>query len=310
MFRINDLILLLVLFLSMLAAIFFPGFGSHFQPYLLYLMMFLLVLSLLSIRIGDVWKILRGSYKSIFLFSLFKIIVLPVILYFLFLYLLPSYAVAALLLTGISTGVTAPFISNIVRANTALVLVMVVLSSIMAPFTLPLLIKILMAQSTNISLLSMIRMLCLVIFIPVLFVEGLRLLFPGLLEKAKGREFPFHLAIVALMNLGVFSKYADYFRHNPVTIVMATLVAIALSCIYMIAGLLFLRKDRMENQIAAAVSMGNMNNVLVIVFSSQFFGPLEPTVAAMYTIPFFGLILPLRYYQRWREKKLACHILN
>jgi hypothetical protein len=35
-----------------------------------------------------------------------------------------------------------------------------------------------------------------------------------------------------------------------------------------------------------------MNNVLVIVFSSEFFTPLEPTVAAMYMIPFFGLILP------------------
>jgi len=41
-----------------------------------------------------------------------------------------------------------------------------------------------------------------------------------------------------------------------------------------------------------------MNNVLVIVFASEFFGPLEPTVAAMYMIPFFGLILPIRGYSR------------
>jgi len=38
--------------------------------------------------------------------------------------------------------------------------------------------------------------------------------------------------------------------------------------------------------------LGNMNNVLVIVFSSEFFGPIEPMVAAMYIIPFFGLVMP------------------
>jgi BASS family bile acid:Na+ symporter len=42
-----------------------------------------------------------------------------------------------------------------------------------------------------------------------------------------------------------------------------------------------------------------MNNVLMIVFSAQFFGPRETMTAAMYLLPFFGLVLPLRYY---REK--------
>jgi BASS family bile acid:Na+ symporter len=42
--------------------------------------------------------------------------------------------------------------------------------------------------------------------------------------------------------------------------------------------------------------------VLVIVFSSQFFGPVETLVAAMYMIPFFVLVIPLRYY-RGRQLK-------
>lgn len=48
----------------------------------------------------------------------------------------------------------------------------------------------------------------------------------------------------------------------------------------------------------------NMNNVLVIVFSSQFFGPIEPMVAAMYMIPFFAVVIPLRYY-RYRKTLAA-----
>ena len=57
---------------------------------------------------------------------------------------------------------------------------------------------------------------------------------------------------------------------------------------------------RMEGEIICleAEAKDNMNNVLVLVFASEFFGPLEPTLAAMYMIPFFGLIFPMRVYQR------------
>ena len=50
--------------------------------------------------------------------------------------------------------------------------------------------------------------------------------------------------------------------------------------------------------------LGNLNNVLVIVFSSEFFGPVEPLVAAMYMIPFFVIVIPLRYYY-YRKTRTA-----
>lgn len=68
-------------------------------------------------------------------------------------------------------------------------------------------------------------------------------------------------------------------------------------------GHLFFRKGPLENQLAGAVMLGNINNVLVIVFSSRFFGPVEPLVAAMYMIPFFVLVIPLRYYRHRRKAK-------
>jgi len=49
-----------------------------------------------------------------------------------------------------------------------------------------------------------------------------------------------------------------------------------------------------EDRLAGAISFAYINNVLIIVFSSQFFGPLSPTLAAMYMLPFFTMILPAR----------------
>ncbi|EKD34594.1 MAG: bile acid:sodium symporter, partial [uncultured bacterium] len=51
------------------------------------------------------------------------------------------------------------------------------------------------------------------------------------------------------------------------------------------------------DRLAAAISVANINSVLIVVFAARFFGPLEPTVAAMYLIPFYGLIIPLRIFQ-------------
>lgn len=304
MFRLNDLILLLVLFSSMLSGIVWPGVFSFLQPYPLYLIMFLLFINLLTIKIDDIWHMIRESYMVIISLALLKMIALPLAIYFLFLTIYPAYAISALLLTGISTGVVAPFISNLVKANTPLVLVMVIITSPMVPFTLPVLVKLLLARSIEISMLSMIRMLSMVIFVPILSYVVFRRLVPGLLERVMKRQFPISLIAFSLINLGVFSRYSDFFHQKPITILVAALVATSLSMIYLFVGPLFLLRQTVENQLAAAITLGNINNLLVVVFASQFFSPLEPTVAAMYQIPFFALILPLRLYQRWRKGRV------
>ena len=45
-----------------------------------------------------------------------------------------------------------------------------------------------------------------------------------------------------------------------------------------------------------------MNYILVIVFSAQFFSPIEPTVAALYTFPFYALVIPVRAWRNLRLK--------
>jgi BASS family bile acid:Na+ symporter len=303
MFRVNDLILLLVIFFSVLAAILMPRVGALFQPFPLYLMMLLLFLSFLSIRLDAIFHIVKGLARSILFLSFLKTIALPIGIYFLCKALYPSYAIAALLLSGISTGVVAPFISNIVKANSPLVLVMVVITSLIVPFTLPGIAKILLSRSVDISLWSMIRMLCLVLFVPIGAVETLRRLWPHAVAAMIKRQFPVSLVTISLINLGVFSRYAEFFHQEPFTILEAVVVAMALAGIYFLVGILALPIGTLENQLAAAISLGNTNNVLIIVFASQFFGPLEPTVAAMYIFPFFGLIIPLRIYRHWRQHK-------
>jgi BASS family bile acid:Na+ symporter len=203
-FLIKDLLLVFVVLASMAAGIIFPGFGSLFQDLPIYCLMSLFFLSYLSIELSTVWQSLKTHMRDILSFILFKSIILPVIIYYIFYFAAPAYALSALLLTGVSTGVVAPFISNLVKGNSPLVLVVVVITSVLAPVTLPFLIEFFTVKQMDISLLGMIRMLAMVIFIPTLAVEALRRISPRLLQYAKQWQFPLSLVFFAVTNLGIF----------------------------------------------------------------------------------------------------------
>jgi len=298
MLRLNDLILLLVLFSSMALGIVFPQYTGIFRPYPLYLMMFLMFLSFIPIRPGDILSTLRDSPGKIAILAALKLLILPACIYALFRLIYPEYAAGALLLSGVSTGVVAPFISTLVGGNGALVLLLVVISSLLVPLTLPAVVKVLLFQDISLPLGAMVRNLAIVIFIPILCVEIFKRLSPRLLQLIETKKYPLSLVCFASINMGIFSGYSQFFRQRPQTILEATFVAVVLAFLLGGAGILVMRGRPAADQIASAISMANVNNVLIIVFASGFFGPLEPTLAAMYMIPFFGVILPMRLYIR------------
>jgi BASS family bile acid:Na+ symporter len=303
MFRLRDLILLIVIYSSLAAGVLFPREAGIFQSFPLYTMMSLLFLSFLSIRISEIRHTIRSSGFVISCFLFIKMILLPILIFYLFRLLWPTYSLAALLLSGISSGVVAPFISTLLLANTPLVLVMVVASSLLVPFTLPALVDFLCGQSMDISLWAMMRLLLLVVFIPVILAQGVRRFSRLLTGALMKNQFVISLFLFAITNLGIFSRYSEFFYQAPMTIVLAAAAAFVLGVLYLVSGLAVSWGRRPEDRLAAVICLGIMNNVLVIVFSSQFFTPIEPTVAAMYMIPFFGLILPLRAYRERKQGK-------
>lgn len=295
-FRPRDILLLAVVFSSMAAGICCPQVFAFLQPYPLACLMVLFFMSFLSIRLDEVREALRRASLPLVSFIALKMFVLPLVLYGLFLLVLPAYALSALLLTAVSTGVVAPFMSNLVGGNSARVLVVTVLTSILVPFSLPAVVEIVLAADVALSFWDMLRVLALAIFVPIAAVQALRRVAPGLLEAANRRAFPVNLVMFACITLGVFSKYADIFYNDPGLIAEALAVDMALAAVYAVAGILFFRRSGVEDRLAGAVMFAHMNNVLMIVFSAQFFGPRETMTAAMYLVPFFVLVLPLRHY--------------
>ena len=271
-----------------------PEFGRIFAPYPLYFLMFLLFFSFLKINFLQAFQEARKRAFVLCILCLFKLCIIPVGLFFMAQLIWPEYAVPVLLLSGISTGVVAPFISGLVEASTLLVLVMVVVSSLIAPFSLPALVSLFVGRAIEIPFLMMAKILAMVIFLPAGAAILLRNLYPSLLERLERFQFSASLLTFSCINLGVFAKYSSFFLKTPVVVAETILVAFVLSVIYHTAGFLVTWRMKREDRLAGAISFAYINNVLIVAFSSHFFGPLSPALAALYMLPFFTMIVPAR----------------
>lgn len=298
----KDFLLLAVSFGSLIAGILAPGACAPLQPYPVAFMMLLLFLSFLSIRISAIWQTVRQFPLRVAWFLLFRMVLFPVAVALLFQRIWPAYSLAALLLAGISTGAVAPFFANLLQANTALVLVMVMVSSLLVPFTLPPLVAVLFGQSMEIPMLQMMRLLVMVVFIPLAASEVLKRATPRTVDLIRRRQFPLSLMLFAMTNLGIFSQYADFFSRNAALLAASLSAAFLVSAACIVAGWLAAWRWRLEDRLAAVISLWIMNYILVIVFSAQFFSPLEPTVAALYTLPFYALVIPVRAWRSWKAR--------
>jgi BASS family bile acid:Na+ symporter len=304
MFSPRDFLLLAVSFGSLFVGVLAPGAWVPLQPYPIVFMMLLLFLSFLSIRLSRIWETARRFPLRIARLLLFRMILFPVAVALLFRVVWPAYSLSALLLAGISTGAVAPFFADLLQANMALVLVVVVASSVLVPFTLPPLVALLFGHSMEIPLLHMMRLLVMVVFVPLAVAEVLKKAAPRAVDLIRGRQYPLSLGLFAMTNLGVFSKFADFFRQNIVILATSISAAFLLGAIFVVSGILVAWRWKLPDQLASAISLWIMNYILVIVFSAQFFSPLEPTVAALYTFPFYALVIPVRAWRNYRMKTL------
>jgi BASS family bile acid:Na+ symporter len=239
-------------------------------------------------------------------------VLLPVVVSLVFRLVWPDYGLTALLLSGVSTAASAPFFSIQLKANTGFVLVITILSSILVPFTLPPLVALLYGETFDLSVSRMMRMLSIVVFIPLVCSEILKKISVRTSEILVRWQYFISLFLFAIVNIGVFSKYSTFFWGNRRTLFLSVIAAFLLAGIYIIAGIGMAWNWELSDQLAAAISLAVMNMILVIVFSANFFTPLEPTTAAIYMIPLYLVLIPLRAWRDWRlsRERVNIHKLN
>ena len=294
-----DLILLIAIAVSTITGILIPSFGIIFEPYLLVLLGFLLFLNLIKMDPQELGLQFKRPIPII-LFTAIKLLAIPLLLFAVTNTIYPSLVIPVLLLSGISTGLGAPFVINVFEKSHRLSLVvgMIISSSIVVPFVLPSLVYFLVdVEKFHIPLIDMIILLAEALFLPLFsgwLVKGRA---PKVAKKIEERSFFPSVFLIALVNLGIYAKFSNYFISEYSFVITMTFTAFVLFFVYGFIGYFTLyiigKKDK-SSKVAGFVIMSYVNNTLVVVFASQFFGTEIAALAAFYNLAYYGLMVPLK----------------
>ena len=293
-----DTKILLVLSFSILAStisgIIFPSLGEFFSPYILVILGLLLFLNLIQLNFQDLILTFKKP-KFLLILCIIKVIVIPVTMYFVTNQISPKYALSVLLLSGISTGLGAPFVTNYVGGRLSIVVGMVIVTSLVVPFVLPALVYILYNTEFSIPVLDMILLLVISLIVPLIGSGIIKKYLPKIATSINKSSLPISIILMALINLAIFSKFSDYFYLDFTFVFTTIVIAFGLFVVFAITGYLIINLNStgksMKYKISGLIAISYVNNILVTVFAQQFFGSQVAALAAFYNMPYYiGII--------------------
>jgi BASS family bile acid:Na+ symporter len=296
------IILAISILISTICGILFPSTGELFSPYLLVILGLLLFLNLIQLDFQDLISTFQRP-KFLLILSIVKVVILPVTMYFVTNQIFPKYALSVLLLSGISTGLGAPFVTNYVGGRLSIIVGMVIITSLMVPFILPPLVYVLYNTQFSIPLFDMILLLVISLLVPLLGSGIIKKYLPKLATTINNSSLPLSIILMDLINFTIFSKFSSYFYLELPFVISTTILAFVLFAGFAITGYLILyliNKDTSrKDKISGLIAISYVNNILVTVFAQQFFGSEIAALPAFYNMPYYiGIIFLKIFYSK------------
>ena len=286
----NDAVLAAAIAGSMSVGVLLPSVGLLVEPYLLVWLGILLFLNLIRLSTQDLVATFARP-KSLAVLAAVKLVALPVAMFALTYALYRPFALPVLLLSGISTGLGAPFVANIVGGRLPLIVGMIIATSLAVPFVLPSLVYALVGSEFEIPILHMVLLLSAALFIPLGAGWLTKRHAPAASAFADRNSFLLSIIFVVLINLGMFSTLSEYFFSDQMFLLQTLAASFLAFAAFGVIGYVAVPK---HERAAGLISTTYVNNTLVMVFAAQFFGPQVAALAAVYNIPYYAGILVIK----------------
>jgi BASS family bile acid:Na+ symporter len=210
----------------------------------------------------------------------------------------PKYALPVLLLSGISTGLGAPFVTNYVGGRLSIIVGMVIVTSLVVPFLLPALVYIFYNTEFSIPVFDMVSLLVISLIVPLVGSGIIKRYLPKLAATINKSSLPLSIFLMDLINFVIFSKFSSYFYLELSFVITTTIVAFVLFAAFAITGYLVLylmnKDSSTKDKISGLIALSYVNNILVTVFAQQFFGSQVAALAAFYNMPYYMGIIFLK----------------
>ena len=294
--RFRDFSMIVVIFLGAMIGLLTPQAAPYLEHVPFYSLMVSLYISFMPLKLGQVIATARSNVAGIIWFVIARHFLMPSIVFILFDLVAPEYALAALLIAGASTAVTAPFIAYLLEADVGFTTIMTVSSSFILPVSLPAIVLFWAGKAIDIPAAAMMFSLAQVILIPVITVAITQRYLPHLAAAVQRQGHFWGLCTMFLSIAAIFSFFSDDILSSPTVVLGALATSSAVAVILTALGWLAAFRLSSNARLTFVICSVLLNLVLIVVLCKEFFGLREAITAIMYTVPFYATVLPLRAY--------------
>lgn len=288
---------ILIVLVGLLAGLLAPETFTPFHAWNTLLLQAIFFLSALRINLRDL-KEYALDWKMGVLVSLFKLVVLPIAVFYFMRALAPEWSLAFLIALAGPTGMTIALIADFFHGKTSLALVISVLTSILAPFTMPTLFHALVGATVAIDPLAMLRDLAYAIIIPFALAFVVDRAAPQLVKRGSSVWRTLSIGLFGLLIASIVSKTAGV-ATDPGELHLSLQNVIALVVgFFFIAFLLWLsyrmiRWRTVSERVTVALCMMYMNFTLALYVGDAFFADVRVVPQLVVIVLLLDAMLPL-----------------
>ncbi|HEU4445405.1 MAG TPA: arsenic resistance protein [Nitrososphaeraceae archaeon] len=301
---ISSMLVLLSAMVSIVTGVIFPTTGMSLEPYLLVWLGGLLYVNLINLHPRHLVSTFRKP-KALMVFTIGKLILLPCIVYVITSLVYPKLALSATLLSGISTGLGAPFAINFIGAGgIGTIAALVTISSLVVPVTLPFILYVFFEDTGEfvIPIYDISFLLVIALFIPLSLGWSTRKYVPRVSKFVAGNSLFLSVIFIILINFSMFARFSQYFFIDQSLVLTSLISASLLFVLYLLVGYLLalsIKGQLITTKINGIIAMTYINNILVFVVAERFFDIETAALAALYNIPYYvGLLILRMKYSR------------
>ncbi|MFO7922174.1 MAG: bile acid:sodium symporter, partial [Bacteroidales bacterium] len=203
-------------------------------------------------------------------------------------------AIGILLLTAMPAAVASSTLTDIIRGNTALSLGITVITSMIAPFTVPLLFGFIHYNDLSIDTLLIFKDMAMLIFLPLTISLVLKRFYPETILRVKASFTSVNIFLLFIMIYAAMGSQRDLILDQPLVIIWQTLFLYLVFILLHIIGYVMGYRQDKESRKAIAVGAVYMNNGMAIVLAAIHFEPSILVLMILSEFPWSTLLAPFR----------------
>ena len=199
-------------------------------------------------------------------------------------------------------AVASPTLTDIIKGNTALSMSLAIITSLIAPFTVPLLFGILKVNSLSINPFDVFKDLAIIVFLPMIFSQIIKKYFPLTIIKSQHLYTSVNVILLFFLVYAVIGSQRDVILSNPTDIIRKIGFLYLIFILLHVIGYLIGYNQNKENKVAIAIGAAYMNNSMAIVLAATHFDASILLLMVLSEIPWNTLLAPFRMIIRVLDK--------